>query len=775
MKTNLFLLSIFTLLLPFVVSAEWISISKTKTTQTEPKITLVSSNKTSTTIKIELSGFDLKSIETEAELLQSISLLSNITITEEGDPEISHLAKILAIPNNASLSYEVLEVGELHTFSNINLAPVRKSWLEGASETPYRKNKTTYELNTFFPQEYVKIGEPAIFRDFRIARISMFPMRYNPVKKEIQIASSITIKINYGKDATKNIKTTRKKAIAPSFAAIYKSMIFNYQAVLETEYNGKEEGHDVLLYIMPDEFVPSFTSYLDWKVKSGNEVIVTKFSDISASSNNPVTIRNHISDLYNNSENPPTYVILVGDEGIFPHKIAAYSDYSFPDDDFFVKVDGIDFFPDIFVGRIPNQTVSRLDIILNKFLLYQKNPFVSDPSWYKKATVCSNNQYESQVETKRFTAEILRNEGNFSTVDTLMSDWGCTVSLNQITNAINEGRSFLNYRGEGWSNGWHANCYYFSTDDVSSLNNGQKFTFVTSIGCGVAMFNAGGGNCFGEQWIKGGTLDNPRGAIAFIGPTSNTHTAQNNKLDKGIYIGMFQEGLSTPGQALLRGKFQMYLDHGNDPWVEYHYTVYCTLGDPSVNIWKTEPLPTIVNYPESIEINKTEAEIEVFYSATGFPVRNANIVIKGANLLVNSKTNNEGKAILNVNTNEIEELSLTITGQNIIPFTATINTVVSIDEIDQPRHMLEQNIPNPFSKETLIPFSINNPSTINLSIFNINGQQVKTIINETKATGSYNAIWDGTDDNGIELESGIYFYRLQTNGATTTKRLLKIK
>ena len=46
--------------------------------------------------------------------------------------------------------------------------------------------------------------------------------------------------------------------------------------------------------------------------------------------------------------------------------------------------------------------------------------------------------------------------------------------------------------------------------------------------------------------------------MAFIGPTGNTHTAYNNNIDRGIYVGMFQEGLETPGQALLRGKLYMY-------------------------------------------------------------------------------------------------------------------------------------------------------------------------------------------------------------------------
>ena len=60
---------------------------------------------------------------------------------------------------------------------------------------------------------------------------------------------------------------------------------------------------------------------------------------------------------------------------------------------------------------------------------------------------------------------------------------------------------------------------------------------------------------------------------------------------------MFQEGMETPGQALLRGKLYMYSVYGTEPWVEYHYRVYCVLGDPSLHIWKTGTPAGHLTYP----------------------------------------------------------------------------------------------------------------------------------------------------------------------------------
>jgi len=87
---------------------------------------------------------------------------------------------------------------------------------------------------------------------------------------------------------------------------------------------------------------------------------------------------------------------------------------------------------------------------------------------------------------------------------------------------------------------WWADCFPYSTTEVNALTNGQKNTFVTSIGCGVANWISGSSNGFGEAWLEIGDENSPKGACSFIGPTSNTHTAYNNNIDRGIYVGMFE-------------------------------------------------------------------------------------------------------------------------------------------------------------------------------------------------------------------------------------------
>jgi PKD repeat protein len=659
---------------PFQMMAEWVSLSKNNSSQLPPQVTLVSDDISSTVLKIEITGFELRDLVSGDKQYRIADLLTESFTNDPGFPAVPYISKVLAVPDQAGISCEVLELGEIQSFSNIDLPPARKSWQEGSPEPAYLENAGAYNSLSVYPSDFVQLDKPSVFRDFRIIRVAVFPMRYIPEIKELQAVTSITIRISYGPGEVINPKTAVTKPIAPSFGKIYQESIFNYESVLNKYYGGKEEGHDLMLCIMPDEFVASFQVYSTWKRQSGVDIHVTKFSDIGANATDPVIIKNHIIDAYHNWEVPPTYVLIIGDDGVFPKYLVTLDGWTFPNEDYFVEIDGNDYFPELMIGRFTNQGDYRLQVMVNKFIKYEKTPFINDTSWFRKGICCSNDAYPSQPETKRFAAARMLQDGGFISVDTMMSDPGCTYGLNDILNAINNGRSYLNYRGEGWYSGWNANCYSFSPADVnSSVLNGEKLTFVTSIGCGVAMFNSEGNNCFGEAWVEIGSLTDIKGAPAFIGPTSNTHTAYNNNIDRGIYKGMFQEGMDTPGQALIRGKLEMYNVFGDiDPFVEYHYKTYCILGDPSIHIWKKVPLAVSVNHAVTIPPGNNLVEFSVNHTQNGQPVDEAVVCVTGNTVFCTGITDPTGKAYLYITAPTQDTLTVTVRGGDVFTFQDTI-------------------------------------------------------------------------------------------------------
>ena len=89
---------------------------------------------------------------------------------------------------------------------------------------------------------------------------------------------------------------------------------------------------------------------------------------------------------------------------------------------------------------------------------------------------------------------------------------------------------------------------------------------------------------------------------------------------------------------------------------------------------------------------------------------------------------------------------------------------------------LLSNYPNPFNPSTTIEFSIQNESKINLSIYNIKGQRIKTLVNNEFTKGNHSIIWDGINEYNNPVCSGIYYYKLKVNGKTeSVKKCLLLK
>ena len=88
---------------------------------------------------------------------------------------------------------------------------------------------------------------------------------------------------------------------------------------------------------------------------------------------------------------------------------------------------------------------------------------------------------------------------------------------------------------------------------------------------------------------------------------------------------------------------------------------------------------------------------------------------------------------------------------------------------------LGPNAPNPFNSETQIAYRLSSPGAVQLVIYNVLGQPVRTLVDEFQAAGFYRVRWDARDQQGASLSSGIYITRLSYPGGVQTRRLLYLK
>jgi outer membrane protein assembly factor BamB len=112
--------------------------------------------------------------------------------------------------------------------------------------------------------------------------------------------------------------------------------------------------------------------------------------------------------------------------------------------------------------------------------------------------------------------------------------------------------------------------------------------------------------------------------------------------------------------------------------------------------------------------------------------------------------------------------------KNLIAIRDTVTSVLG-GETNTLDYNLNQNYPNPFNPSTTINFSLPQKQMVKLVIYDILGKEVKTLVNSEKDAGSYNVEWNGTNNNGLNVSTGIYIYRINAGSFIQEKKMILMK
>ena len=88
---------------------------------------------------------------------------------------------------------------------------------------------------------------------------------------------------------------------------------------------------------------------------------------------------------------------------------------------------------------------------------------------------------------------------------------------------------------------------------------------------------------------------------------------------------------------------------------------------------------------------------------------------------------------------------------------------------------LSQNYPNPFNPTTRIQFTIPKAGHVDLVVYDLLGRKVKTLVNDDRHVGKHTVTWNGTDDQGFSVSSGVYFYRLAAGELSKVQKMMLMK
>ena len=91
------------------------------------------------------------------------------------------------------------------------------------------------------------------------------------------------------------------------------------------------------------------------------------------------------------------------------------------------------------------------------------------------------------------------------------------------------------------------------------------------------------------------------------------------------------------------------------------------------------------------------------------------------------------------------------------------------------KYILHQNYPNPFNPITTLQYDLPENGLVNVTVYDMLGRQVKTLINQTQEAGYKSVIWNATNDYGKPVSAGIYLYQIQAGEYISTKKMVLLK
>jgi len=414
------------------------------------------------------------------------------------------------------------------------------------------------------------------------------------------------------------------------------------------------------LIITHDNYYDLIQPLANWKHKKGMRAKIVRLSQIGGTA---VEIRNYIFNAYNTWPCKPEYILFVGAPNFlpFPQVGTTYSD------NYYTNMDG-DIYNEILSGRLTVHSTYEAQTVVNKILLYERTPDTTDSLWFRKACLIVNtcgNSFDDSIywSDARHAAGLMVNN-NYCRIDTLSDIYGHNATT--IINSVNDGRSFVMYRGSGlnnWSDPFNVNA------DLTS--NGTKLPIVLSITCRTIGTSAT--PAFAEKWHLTGGPTSPRGASGYFATTTvvTEQAYLRSAVAKGFFNTLFVENKKTFGEACEGGRlnvYAMYPYQGGDK----EYYGFTTLGDPEMNIWTGTPCLLTVNHPPNIPLGNANFSMTVLKAGDLSPISRAIVCLLGkidSTVYAVDTTDTNGYAYFSIIPHVIEDtIYVTVTGRNLKPY-----------------------------------------------------------------------------------------------------------
>jgi hypothetical protein len=755
---------------------------------------------------------------------------------EIGKPVFPFRIFNLLIPENKVVDTVLCETENEKLLGNYFICPgFRKEKTDGMpiEDLPVF-DSSVYFSDEGYPQEPYKIINSGHLEGNHILSLALYPLKYFPKSQNLFLNKSLKLTIILKEAPSRRvypkIGLEEKNRLSAAFLG---DLLYNPEELPQyphtPEYKAGASEQPVYLIITSEELRNSFFPLSEWKTQKGLRAkIVTTDSIMNSCSGRDTQekIRNFLIQSYPDGL---LWVLLGGDGDIVPFRYAYHANTSSPipitdqqicdlyyadlDGDWDKDEDGVygeptddspDLYPELFVGRAPVKTPEEADVFVQKIINYEKNPGSGDYSFLKKALWISSDQmrdWETVGQHTLVSQEV--DQSFFQDLQSLVESPSGSAenptdpSGSKCIDILNQGWGIIGVFAHGKVNGFVASSnlinqwpktYVLSDSGVedgnghlNNLNNSNNLGILYSISCNQTALDVeteptlGTPPCIGKSFL----ISKDRGTVAFLGYSRWGWVSTSYKLASEFMKNLFKPEYGYHlgiAEAFSKTAYSVYRD------LNYGHNL---LGDPEMQIWTNTPCSLEVSHPDDVS---SDSIFVVQVKVQGLPLPDAKVAVSHKDtLFFIGVTDPEGKTSIPLSSLTTNELNLTVTKHNFLPFEAKIRINSRSDVKDSKENLnlhfsLGPNYPNPFNPTTTIPFKVGSLKfgvgsslLTSLKIYNILGQLVKELVDEEKLPGNYQVVWDGKDHKGNIVSSGIYFYQLSAGDYQETKKMSLVR
>jgi len=523
---------------------------------------------------------------------------------EPGHPQLPFVSVLAVVPPTGDVTLDLQILARTRRSLPYPIVPARKRVPIGDPPTDARwawaQDERAYAGTGLRPAEVVTVEEAGWMHGRRLMQLTFYPLRFDPATNGLEVTNLVRVELRF-QDEYPDTADDRWDLEDPFIPVLQHSVVNPAQvthfvrqaqpASAPSVPAGVDKSRDETTAALTLADPPADTEYLiiahssfitavaplatHRAISDGLHVFSTTVEAVGGSVN-PLAIRDYISRTYHSSTPPALkYVLLVGDgvqpQQTLPQSTATGSNYVPPylipdpwqpgrqaaSDNRFVTLDGSDTLADVFIGRLPVNTVLEATTVVNKILAYELNP--PQWPWNERVLFFAGNSLPSDPDYHALSDQVY---ATLPVTYTGQRAYFCTANCNQphlytpITaahnaamQALNAGGLLASYVGHSSWQQWAVDpqtlAPMFHLDDVPSLHNGGALPVVLELTCYTGNFAYPSGNTLDESLLRraGG------GAVATWGPTTWGYSDGHTVLHQAFFDAVFDSHITRLGPA----------------------------------------------------------------------------------------------------------------------------------------------------------------------------------------------------------------------------------